>query len=85
MKIMQAYAPTSTHSDKEVEAFYEDVSRAFNEDSTQFVFLFGDFNAKIGSRQDNVETAVGLYGVRSREMKGKVCCSISSWQTSFSP
>src|ERR1700744_6332528 len=53
IKVIQAYAPTSTHDDEEVEAFYEDVSTAMEENRTHYLLLVGDFNAKLGKRGED--------------------------------
>lgn len=70
MKIIQIYAPTSTHSDEEMEAFYDDVSRAMNENRTHYLYLVGDFNAKLGKKADEAEYVVGRYGTGDRNERG---------------
>ena len=47
VKVIQAYAPTSTHDDEEVEAFYEDVGKAIGENRSQYQYIVGAFNAKL--------------------------------------
>ncbi|XP_038206257.1 uncharacterized protein LOC119828225 [Zerene cesonia] len=54
MKVIQVYAPTSTHPDEEVEAMYEDISRAIHSSKTHFNVVMGDFNAKLGERGDGM-------------------------------
>ena len=43
VKVIQVYAPTSTHDDEEVERFYEDVENAMKRNKTQFTFVIGDY------------------------------------------
>ena len=48
--IIQVYAPTSEHSDEEIEVFYEHVQKAIKQTkSTDVVVIIGDFNPKVGS------------------------------------
>ncbi|XP_075990326.1 uncharacterized protein LOC142985977 [Anticarsia gemmatalis] len=53
LKVIQVYAPTSAHSDDEVEAMYEDISRTIHSSQTYFTVVMGDFNAKLGTRCGN--------------------------------
>ena len=69
MKILQIYAPTSAHEDEEVEKFYEDVDVALQKHKTQFTFLMGDFNAKVGLRKAG-ELSVGKFGIDRRNDRG---------------
>lgn len=69
VKVIQAYAPTTTH-DEEVETFYEDVSRAMEENRAHYQILTGDFNAKLGKREDVAETSVGNHGYNQRNERG---------------
>ncbi|KAF9818198.1 hypothetical protein SFRURICE_003939 [Spodoptera frugiperda] len=46
LKVIQVYAPTSTHCDDEVEALYEEISKAIHSSETHFTIVMGDFNAK---------------------------------------
>ena len=69
MKIIQIYAPTSTHTDEEMEIFYEDLDRALKKQKTQFTFVIGDFNAKVGQKRRG-ELAMGNFGIGSRNNRG---------------
>ena len=69
VKVIQVYAPTSTHDDEEVERFYEDVETAMRRNKTHFTFVIGDFNAKIGQKRVG-ETAVGNFGIGNRNDRG---------------
>lgn len=70
IQIIQTYAPTSDYSEKEVENYYEDISTALQEGKTRFTLLIGDFNAKIGSKMDEAETAIGQHGLGERNERG---------------
>src|ERR1700761_2016532 len=47
VKVIQAYAPTSTHDDEEVETFYADIATAMEENRSHYQCLVG---AKLGKR-----------------------------------
>ncbi|CAG4972652.1 unnamed protein product [Parnassius apollo] len=64
-KVIQVYATTSAHPDEEVEEMYEDISRAMNSSKTHYTVLMGDFNAKLGTRENN-ELKLGKFGVGQR-------------------
>ena len=69
LKIIQVYAPTCSHSDEEIESFYEDVHLASERIKTNFTIIMGDFNAKIGKKTEG-ETAVGNHGIGTRNERG---------------
>ncbi|XP_030747131.1 craniofacial development protein 2-like [Sitophilus oryzae] len=70
VKVIQAYAPTTESTDDELENFYEDVSTALQNGKTHYTMLIGDFNAKVGSKQDEAETSVSYHGLGSRNERG---------------
>ena len=69
LKVVQGYAPTSSHDDQIVERFYEDVESAMAKVKTQYTVVMGDFNAKVGKKQAG-DKAVGNYGLGSRNNRG---------------
>ncbi|CAG9131832.1 unnamed protein product [Plutella xylostella] len=71
MKVIQVYAPTSKHTDDEVELAYEDVSSALRKFTTHFTVVMGDFNAKLG-KQEGGETKVGSHGFGVRNHRGQM-------------
>lgn len=83
LKIIQAYAPTSTYTNEEVEEFYEDISRAIEENRTQYTMVIGDFNAKLGKREDEAEIAVGPYGFDERNERGEMLLNFLHQQNLF--
>ena len=70
LKVIQVYAPTSSHPDDEVETMYEDVSRAIHTSKTHFTVVMGDFNAKLGKKSDD-ELRVGQFGYGQRNPRGQ--------------
>lgn len=70
IKIIQVYAPTSTYSDEDLETFYEDIAMAMSKVPTHFTVIVGDFNAKIGRKQDESEFSLGQYGIGERNDRG---------------
>ena len=54
--LIQVYAPTSDYDDEVLETFYEDVSKAIEENKAKYTIVMGDFNAKVGERQPEEET-----------------------------
>ena len=70
VKVIQAYAPTSTHDDEEVEAFYEDVEKAIGENRSHFQYIVGDFNAKLGKREEESEVSIGNFSFDQRNERG---------------
>ena len=69
ISIIQTYAPTSTHTDEEVEEHYEEIDKMLKEvKSTDVLLVIGDFNAKIG--EGSYEDIVGKYGLGERNPRG---------------
>ncbi|XP_068697194.1 craniofacial development protein 2-like [Montipora foliosa] len=68
--IIQTYAPTSSHSDDEIEEHYEEINKMLKEvKSTDVILIFaGDFNAKIG--KGSYQDLVGNYGLGDRNPRG---------------
>ncbi|KAL1446846.1 hypothetical protein WDU94_003496 [Cyamophila willieti] len=70
LQIVQAYAPTSSHTDEEVEQFYEELKEMHEKgNDCQFKIVMGDFNAKIGTKLHG-ETVIGNYGFGNRNDRG---------------
>jgi len=71
IKVIQAYAPTSTHDDEEVETFYEDITTAIDENRSHYQYLVGDFNAKLGKREEESEISIGKFSYDQRNERGE--------------
>lgn len=70
IKIIQAYAPTSNHTDEEVELFYDDIRDAISGQKAHYTILCGDFNAKTGARLNDAESSLGSHGLEGRNDRG---------------
>ncbi|XP_041472578.1 uncharacterized protein LOC121421843 [Lytechinus variegatus] len=70
MKIIQVYLPTSSHADEEVDMVYEEIAELLDEDKANFTIVMGDFNAKVGKREDNSEMMLGKFGIGTRNDRG---------------
>lgn len=68
LNVIQAYLPTSSHTDEEVEAVYEDIDNLII-NKAQFNIIMGDFNAKVGLG-DPCESSTGPYGLGTRNTRG---------------
>ena len=67
--IIQSYAPTTSHSDEEVEEHYEEIQRMLKQvKSTDVLMVMGDFNAKVGSEAQ--QDTVGRFGLGERNERG---------------
>ena len=65
---IQVYAPTSSHSDDEVESFYDDVDKALKHTrNDDIIIVCGDFNAQVGNEAGS---AAGGFGLGKRNDRG---------------
>ncbi|XP_042856752.1 craniofacial development protein 2-like [Penaeus japonicus] len=63
--IVQVYAPTTAAEETEIEEFYEQLQEVTESIPSQdIVIIMGDFNAKVGSREEKPMT--GKFGLRDR-------------------
>ena len=70
VNIIQAYAPTSDHSDEEVEEFYESIQNVMKHTkSGEINIVMGDWNAKVGNQHDYPVT--GGFGLGERNERGE--------------
>ena len=65
LKIVQVYAPTTSHSDEETDNFYNIVDKIL-EKQTHYTIVMGDFNAKVGGQTNTSERATGCFGLGQR-------------------
>ena len=66
IKIIQVYAPTTSHDDEETESIYDEADQALGADKTTYTIIFSDFNAKVGLRKDLEEKGLGPFGTGER-------------------
>ena len=71
VNIVQVYAPTSSHEDEVVEEFYDKVSAVVDSCTGNKTFVIGDFNAKVG-RKEQGERTVGNFGLGERNSRGQM-------------
>ena len=68
--VIQVYAPTSDHSDEEIEEFYEQLDTAKRQAGSQeIVIVMGDLNAKVGRGPSG--STVGPFGLGVRNERGE--------------
>ena len=65
LKIVQVYAPTTSHSDDETDNFYNTIDKIL-EKQTHYTIVMGDFNAKVGEQTNTSERAIGCFGLGQR-------------------
>ncbi len=61
LKIIQVYAPTTSHSDEECN-FCNTIDNIL-EKQTHYTIMMGDFNAKVGGQTNTSEMATGCSGL----------------------
>lgn len=71
LKIIQVYAPTSTHPDEEIDEFYEKIIETNTCYHSTYTLIIGDFNAKIGQRLEETESYIGEFGYGVRNDRGE--------------
>ena len=64
--VIQVYAPTSNAEEAEVEQFYEDLQYLLELTSKKdFLFIIGDWNAKVGNQETPGVTGIFGLGVQN--------------------
>ena len=78
LKIIQVYAPTTSHSDEETDNFYNTIDKIL-EKQTHYTIVMGDFIAKVGGQTHTPERATGCFGLGQRNERGD---TLVEWATS---
>ena len=78
LKIVQVYAPTTSHSDEETGNFYNTIDKILKK-QTHYTIVMGDFNAKVGGQTNTSERATGCFGLGQRNERG---VTLVEWATS---
>ena len=78
LKIVQVYAPSTSHSDQETDNFYNIIDKIL-EKQTHYTIVMGDFNAKVGGQSNTSERATGCFGLGQRNERGD---TLLEWATS---
>ncbi|CAF2033538.1 unnamed protein product [Rotaria magnacalcarata] len=72
ISVIHVYAPTSSSSEEDIEAFYNDIEEALTRaDKKDILILTGDWNAKIGNDNTNWKSVMGKYGYGDRNERGE--------------
>ena len=70
IRVIQVYAPTSNAEEAEVEWFYEDLQDLLElTPKKEVLFIIGDWNAKVGSRE--IPGITGKFGLGVRNEAGQ--------------
>ena len=69
--VIHVYAPTTTHSEEELDTFYDQLQTVKDGLRTRDIcVVMGEFNAKAGDDEDR-ESGVGKYGLGTRNENGE--------------
>jgi endonuclease/exonuclease/phosphatase family metal-dependent hydrolase len=71
VKIIQVYALTTAHEEEEVEEMYDELAEIVDNKTTHYTIVMGDFNAKIGTRNQGEEDIMGKFGFGRRNERGQ--------------
>ena len=70
--VIQVYAPNTGDPDDVVDKFYDELQHAVNTTpSSDMLVIMGDFNAKVGSDNENWHDTVGKFGYGERNDIGE--------------
>lgn len=73
MSIIQVYAPTNDATEEEKESFYHQLQTVYDRTPRRDVIVvIGDFNAKIGNNNTDLETVMGQHGLGSMNENGEI-------------
>ena len=71
-KLIQVYAPDSTHDDDEVEDFYSQLEDELQTTRNgEVVLIMGDFNSKIGNDPNGYTDIMGKFGLGEQNERGE--------------
>uniref|UniRef100_A0A8D8Q762 Craniofacial development protein 2 n=1 Tax=Cacopsylla melanoneura TaxID=428564 RepID=A0A8D8Q762_9HEMI len=75
--IIQAYAPTTDHSDEEVQLMYDQIQNILKKlPKHELNIVMGDFNAKVGKGRDG--THIGSHGLGERNDRGDILSTFAA-------
>ena len=77
LKIVQVFAPTTSHSDEETYNFYNTIDKIL-EKQTHYTIVMGDFNAKVGGQTNTSERATGCFGLGQRNERGDTLVELAT-------
>lgn len=70
MQAIQVNAPTSKACDEDIKQLYGDITTARRAEKARFSLIIGDFNAKVGIKDDDRITSMGNFGIGIRNPRG---------------
>jgi exonuclease III len=72
ISVIHVYAPTSSSSEEDIEAFYNDIKVVLAQtDRKDLIILTGDWNAKIGNDNSDWKSVMGKYGYGDSNERGE--------------
>lgn len=71
ISLIQVYAPTAAASLNQIEEFYKDLDEAFDYCKSEVIFTIGDFNARLGTRENGEDDIMGQFGYGTRNERGR--------------
>ena len=77
LKIVKVYAPTTSHTEEDVNSFYNDVYGNLGK-SNHYTLVMGDFSAQIGKLINLMETGTCNFGLELRKDRGD---TLVEWAT----
>ena len=77
ISVLQIYAPTLEADEKETLEFYRILEKTLHEEREYYNIVMGNWNAKVGSENDNPQT-VGKYGLGERNENGNKMIEFAS-------
>ena len=70
LTLIQVYAPTTDATEDEIELFYAEIHKTLKQTSKKdIVYLMGDFNAKVGNKEET--NIIGKFGLGERNEAGE--------------
>ena len=71
--VIQVYAPNTGDPDEVADEFYDELQHAVNTTpSSDMLVIMGDFNAKVGSDNENWQDNIGKFGYGERNNRGEL-------------
>ena len=64
--------PNIITNDEEIEELYEKVTHALENCKGNIAFVIGDFNAKVGAKENDREKEIGAFGLGNRNQRGEM-------------
>ena len=68
--VINAYAPTSSAEDEEVEHFHDDTERAMADSDSKYKIVTGASNAKIRTKSKEDFKSIRAFGIGKRNKEG---------------